>query len=131
MLIPCSVDLKPDMDANLHTLTTRKSTDMEPITAPDEFVPRLYPPFPPEVNPCIELETISLRKLRDNEDQECEKLFQICQTKGFFYLEYTGTDCETLPQVAKDVGYLAEKVFMLPLEDKQTVVHQKPYSLLG
>lgn len=104
---------------------------MEPIMAPNEFVPKLYPPFPDGTQPCIELETISLCRLRDDEAGEREKLFSTCCTKGFFYLDFSDTGHSSLPHVAEDIGHLAERVFKLSPQEKQNTLHEKPYSLLG
>jgi hypothetical protein len=47
----------------------------------------LYPvPFPDDV-PTAQLETISLNKLLNNDEDEIQKLFNICKGSGFFYLD--------------------------------------------
>lgn len=48
----------------------------------DDFVPV---PFPNNV-PTIELEKISIAKLLSDDQSECHKIFEICGSTGFFYL---------------------------------------------
>ncbi|KZF23842.1 oxidoreductase [Xylona heveae TC161] len=49
----------------------------------------LYPaPFPDDV-PIIELKTISLAKLLEKDQTETQRMFEICQDPGFFYLDLT------------------------------------------
>ena len=56
-------------------------------TAGDFKVQDFYPaPFPEDV-PVIELEKISLCKLLNGDEAEAERVFNICTTTGFFYLD--------------------------------------------
>ena len=55
--------------------------------AGDFDVHAFYPaPFPEDV-PTIPLERISLCKLLDGDKAEAERVFNICTTTGFFYLD--------------------------------------------
>lgn len=96
-----------------------------------EFVPQLYPPFPEDTNPLIHLSTISLSKLLAGSDAEQARLFEICRTQGFFYLDFSGTKSEFLVKEAEAIGRLSETVFKLPLGEKQDKEPKKPFSLLG
>ena len=50
-----------------------------------EFYPE---PFPKGL-PIIELQKISLAKLLDDDEEEANKVFEICTHEGFFYLDLT------------------------------------------
>ncbi|KAK5098849.1 hypothetical protein LTS08_006227 [Lithohypha guttulata] len=96
-----------------------------------EFAPQLYPPFPKDTNPVIHLSTVSLSELLAGSDAEQARLFEICRTQGFFYLDFSGTKSESLVKEAEAIGRLSETVFKLPLEEKQDKEPKKPFSLLG
>ena len=107
-------------------------------TAPEqpgspEFTPHLYPPFPPDTKPVACLDTFSLAKLQSDDPAEQARLLKTCETRGFFYLDFTGTSIETLPQDASAIGQLSEEVFKLPMEEKMKykLTSQKPNSILG
>lgn len=51
----------------------------------NEFYPA---PFPDDV-PIVNLEKISLNKLLNGDADEAHKMFEICTTRGFFYLDMT------------------------------------------
>lgn len=85
-----------------------------------EFTPESYPSFPTDGDfPTIDLETISLQKLQNRDDEEQTRMFEACKDWGFFYLELPGTtQGDTIASKADDVARAAEKLFQLPLEEK-------------
>lgn len=86
-----------------------------------EFTPEQYPPFPssPEFK-TVDLETISLIKLLDQNAAEQDRVFQACKSRGFFYLELGGCESgETIIKGADDVCRMAEDFFRLPMEEKE------------
>lgn len=88
------------------------------VAAASEFTPDTYPEFPAGL-PTVELETISLRKLLDGDAAEQDRVFAVCQGRGFFYLELAGTDSgAALAQGAEDLARLGAEVFALPPEEK-------------
>lgn len=103
-----------------------------PSSEPREFTPDLYPSFPPETQPCAELQTISLAAIQADNTSEHDLLFSICKDKGFFFLDVKSTPAQYLVQEAEAVGHLSEDFFKLPLEEKMRYpMFRKPYSLLG
>lgn len=101
--------------------------------ASDEFTPRLYPPFPEDTKPQAQLDTFSLFKLLDGDEVEQARLYDTCQTRGFFYLDCRNSPAESLPEDAESVGRLSEQVFKLPMDIKMQYhqFKQKPNSILG
>lgn len=92
-----------------------------------EFTPDSYPPFPADGDfPTIDLETISLQKIQDEDETEKTRMFEACRGWGFFYLELPGTtQGDTIASKADDVARVAESIFQLPVEEKMK------YSLTG
>lgn len=85
-----------------------------------EFTPDNYPPFP-ESNDfkTVELETISLKMLLNNDDSEQDRVFEACKSRGFFYLELAGCEPgEIINKGADDICRVAERFFQLPQEEK-------------
>jgi isopenicillin N synthase-like dioxygenase len=85
-----------------------------------EFTPNEYPPFPdsPEF-PTVQLETISVKKLEDGDEEEQERAFQAFKGRGFVYLELAGTEKgDTILKGADEVARAAEKTMALPFEEK-------------
>ena len=99
----------------------------------EEFTPNLYPVFPESAKPCAELATFSLQKLEAGDIAEQARLFEVCQTTGFFLLNFDSTSRESLPEDAEAIGRLSETMFKnLTLEEKKAYPQfKKPYSLLG
>jgi len=97
------------------------------------FTPHRYPPFPPDTRPVAHLDTFSLTKLLAGELAEQARLFETCKTRGFFYLDFTTTSVEMLPEDAEAIGQLSERVFRLPMDEKLRYKFsgQKPNSILG
>lgn len=85
-----------------------------------EFTPSQYPPFPDDPEfPTVKLETISLKKLEDDDEEEKERAFQAFKGRGFVYLDLAGTkNGDTILHGADDVARVAERTFQLPLEEK-------------
>lgn len=85
-----------------------------------EFTPEQYPPFPSSPQfPTIELQTISLRKIQNNDTFEQDRMFEACKNWGFFYLELPDSEQgQVIARGADDVCRVAEKIFQLPLEEK-------------
>ncbi|KAK6442568.1 hypothetical protein LTR95_001191 [Oleoguttula sp. CCFEE 5521] len=84
-----------------------------------EFTPDDYPSFPQGDFTTVELETISLKKLLDEDAAEQDRVFQACKTRGFFYLELAGCESgETIRNGADNVARVAERFFQLPQEEK-------------
>ncbi|ODM21322.1 hypothetical protein SI65_02165 [Aspergillus cristatus] len=82
----------------------------------------LYPaPFPDDV-PIIELKTISLAKLLEKDQAETQRMFEICQDPGFFYLDLT--DHPDGLQMLRDVVSccrLGQSIFPnKPMEEKKS-----------
>ena len=52
-----------------------------------EFTPDKFPPFPEDKDfPTVELQTISLKKLEQNDEAEKDRAFEAFKTRGFVYL---------------------------------------------
>ncbi|KAK4506638.1 hypothetical protein PRZ48_000370 [Zasmidium cellare] len=85
-----------------------------------EFTPDQYPSFPSSPDfPTIDLETVSLKKIQENDPAEQDRMFDACKNWGFFYLELPGSEQgEVIKKGADDACRVAEKVFQLPLEEK-------------
>ena len=92
-----------------------------------EFTPDKYPPFPDDNEfKTIELQTISLKKVLDNDDAESDRVFEACKTRGFFYLELAGCESgEVINKGADDICRVAERFFQLPQEVKDKQRMQK------
>lgn len=90
-LCPISNSQSPKLKARtsclekLHFIAlTNQQTSLEMDASDMEsFVPA---PFPDDV-PTIQLEKISLNKLLTRDQTECHKIFEICASTGFFYLD--------------------------------------------
>ncbi|KXL48149.1 hypothetical protein M433DRAFT_57562 [Acidomyces richmondensis BFW] len=85
-----------------------------------EFLPSQYPPFPDDPQfPTVKLETISLKKLEDDDEEEKERAFQAFKDRGFVYLDLAGTENgDIILHGADDVAKVAERTFKIPLEEK-------------
>lgn len=85
-----------------------------------EFTPDDYPPFPDSAEfPTFELETISLSKLLQDDQDEQQRVFEACKTRGFFYLDLANCESgETIRHGADDICRVAERFFSQPLDDK-------------
>lgn len=84
-----------------------------------EFTPDLYPPFPNEL-PAVELVTLSLKKLTDNDETEENRAFEAFKTRGFAYLDLLGTeDGDTIVKGADDICRVAEQIFRLDTDEKR------------
>lgn len=91
-----------------------------------EFTPDKYPAFPEGDFKTVSLETISLKKLLDNDDPEQDRVFEACKTRGFFYLELAGCESgEIINKGADDICRVAERFFQLPQEEKDKQRMQK------
>lgn len=91
-----------------------------------EFTPDKYPPFPDGDFNTVELQTISLKKLLDNDDPEQDRVFEACKSRGFFYLELAGCEPgEIISKGADDICRVAERFFQLPQEEKDKQRMQK------
>lgn len=80
--------------------------------------PHAYPPFPDDV-PTVPLLSLSLKKLREGDSTEAQRLFQVCEDIGFFYLDLkdAGDDSGIL-QVVDRLFETAVELFDLPLDEK-------------
>ncbi|KAK5113224.1 hypothetical protein LTR62_003560 [Meristemomyces frigidus] len=85
-----------------------------------EFTPDQYPPFPSDPQfPTVELQTISLQKLEDHDQDEIDRAFEAFKTRGFVYLALAGTEKgDTILHGADEVARVATQTFALPLEEK-------------
>jgi hypothetical protein len=83
-----------------------------------EFDPASYPTFPSGL-PSVELETYRLADIENGDPDVEQKLFETCKSRGFFYLDFTGSSAGDMQQDAEAIGRLAEDVFKLPLEEKE------------
>jgi isopenicillin N synthase-like dioxygenase len=85
-----------------------------------EFTPDLYPPFPESDDfKSVELQTISLKELLEDNYAEQDRVFEACKVRGFFYLGLAG--CETgeiIRNGADDLCRVAERFFKLPQSEK-------------
>jgi isopenicillin N synthase-like dioxygenase len=96
-----------------------------------EFSPETYPPFPDHLKH-IYLDTISLQKLLNDDEEEKERVFQACKDRGFFYLELAGSeDGDFLNRGATDLARLAEKAFQVPQSEKDKCSHAVTKSIIG
>lgn len=86
----------------------------------NEFTPDQFPPFPEDQDfPTVELQTISLKKLEDNDSAEKDRAFEAFKTRGFVYLDLAGTsNGDTILHGADDVARAAERIFSLPTDEK-------------
>jgi isopenicillin N synthase-like dioxygenase len=77
-----------------------------------------------------DIPTISLSKLLASQDSEDARLFDICCSHGFFYLDYT--DHETWPAAAvKSLFTLGEEFFALPEDDKMKISMESAGTYFG
>ncbi|KUI63333.1 hypothetical protein VM1G_11050 [Cytospora mali] len=77
-----------------------------------------YPPFPSGL-PTVNLETISLSQLEKGDKEVEDRVFQICKERGFFYLDFNGSNASFMQSDADAIARLAEKVFRLPNEENE------------
>ena len=87
-----------------------------------DFTPEKYPDFPIDNKdfPTVELQTISLKKLEANDEEEKARAFEAFKTRGFVYLELAGTENgDTLVNGCVEVGKAASRTFALPVEEKE------------
>jgi len=63
-----------------------------------------------------------LSKLEAGDKVEEDRLFSTCKTRGFFYLDFTGTHAASLVQDSEKIAHLAEEVFKLTLDEKEKYV---------
>lgn len=97
-----------------------------------EFTPEQYPPFPPDLQPYVELQTIKLAAIAARAPCESARLLAVCKKAGFFYLDLSDTDASNLIADAEAIGRLSEELFKLPIEEKMKYPFgRKPYSILG
>lgn len=83
-----------------------------------EFTPELYPPFPEGLN-CLQLPTISLKKLLEGDEAEQTRVFDSCCASGFFLLYLNDSEQgRTIARSADAFAALGEKFFHLPTEEK-------------
>ena len=95
-----------------------------------KFDPQGYPPFPSDVDPTLELQTISLAKIEANDEDEKARMLDICKNHGFFYCDFSGTDTAVISEEAENVARLAERSFALPREEKTKYPYQ-PGTIFG
>ena len=95
-----------------------------------KFDPQNYPPFPGDVDPTLELQTISLAKIQANDEDEKARMFEVCKNHGFFYCDFSGTDMAVISKEAEEVADLAERSFALPKEEKTKYPYQ-PGTIFG
>ena len=105
---------------------TDKSVNGHNIAA---FEPSSYPPFP-DPEPTIELETISLAKIQEEDQSEFLRLLRICKTHGFFYLDFSNTSAKSIVEEGDQLARLAEHAFALPLGEKERFPYQ-PGTIFG
>lgn len=98
-----------------------------------QFNPASYPPFPDDANPRTQLETISLIKLINGDEKERARVFDICRTKGFFFLDFSNSHAASLPEDAEDIARMSEPLFALSQDEKMShgLGECKSHSLLG
>lgn len=65
-----------------------------------------------------ELQTIDFSRLLCQEPAEVQKLFQLCQTEGFFYLDLQGLDSSRILEDLQSLLAVMERFFDSPLEQK-------------
>jgi hypothetical protein len=112
--------------AEKRTLNSKQesTTDSMAVLSDIEFTPDLYPPFPSASSrvdlPLATLKTISLMKILLEDDvAEQQRMFQACQSQGFFYLDLSGCEAgQVILEGADQVAQLSEKSFKLPVEEK-------------
>lgn len=68
--------------------------------------------------PVYDMQTIDFSQLLSSEPTEIEKLFQCCQTEGFFYLNLKNVDGRRMLDDTQDTLKLMERFFASPLEVK-------------
>lgn len=81
----------------------------------------LYPvPFPKDV-PIIKLDTISLRKILENDDAEIKRLFESLKEPGFFNLDLKDhpIGIELLREAVDCIRIIKEMLPKLPMEEKK------------
>lgn len=85
-----------------------------------EFTPEKYPPFPDGLL-TVELQTISLDQLLKGNRDEQERVFEVCQGRGFFYLDLQGSDMgDVILKGAEQIARVGEEIFDLPLDEKMS-----------
>lgn len=71
-----------------------------------------------EIAPVAELQTINYMRIATKDQDEAAKLFQACQTDGFFYLDLHHPDNRDALDIADAVYSLSEKLFALDKAEK-------------
>ncbi|CAK4030353.1 1-aminocyclopropane-1-carboxylate oxidase [Lecanosticta acicola] len=93
-------------------------------TAEQELDFEDLPPFPDDV-PTVPLLRLNLKSIQEGNLEEIERLWKACCEFGFFYLDLRGKEGEeeeegdALLKSADELFQLADRVFELPVEEKQ------------
>jgi hypothetical protein len=88
-------------------------------------------PFPDNV-PLVNLTSVSLSKLIDNDDLESRRLFEACTETGFFVLDLTSsTEGEVMLRDAERVFDINEELYELGEAELMKYAHCPPKSLFG
>lgn len=74
--------------------------------------------------------TISLSALYRNDKVESSKLFNVCKTHGFFYLNYTGSPSWSTSCI-NDLFDLGHKFFALPEHEKMKISMESSGTYFG
>ena len=87
---------------------------------PTTFASSGYPPFPQSKEyPTVELEAVTLQKLLDHDASEEDRVFEACNTGGFFYLRLTDSELgRRMLQQANEIARVGELTMSLPEEGK-------------
>ena len=109
-------------------MATQTLTEVEADTAPIKVFNDL-PPFPDDV-PTAPLLRLSYSKLLNRDTAEIERFVQACEDLGFFYLDLSGPGDAILDDADK-LFAVGEKLFELPLEEKQKYNFQAKNSYFG
>lgn len=89
------------------------------------------PPFPSDIK-TAPLFRVSFSKLLAKDADESKRILEACRTRGFFYLDLTGTDeGRELEQESEELFDVARTVFDLPLEEKKKYPQEMGGSLAG
>lgn len=77
-----------------------------------------YPPFPSDV-PTAKLSKLQLQKLVSANEEESQKLFESCQTSGFFLLDLQGSpEGDTMLRDVGEMFKLAGSLFAIDTDTK-------------
>ncbi|KAJ4164960.1 hypothetical protein LMH87_006612 [Akanthomyces muscarius] len=89
------------------------------------------PPFPNDIS-TVQMSTISLSRLRENDAATAQQASTACAELGFFFLDLRGDSLgEAMVECIDELFYIGKDIFDLPESVKNQYLHDIPKSFLG